>query len=438
MAGLFSITAETNTAASPFEFDTITTANGNTMGPTTGDFYSGEKSYQYNYAGSGANCYGYKAYSATTEMFVSMYIKFSSDFAMSGTWRSFCLTRIMQGQWNPCLRLAIASGGTTAPYRWYITGNGITDTYSTSGVTIGVWIPVELYWKYGANSTTVVRVWINSVSVMSVTNVSCAYTDTSRCYVGGTGEYSYPANGSEVFYDDINVYNAIPSGAVHVDVTATLISIAVAPYAPAIAGGANIAPSLVGVGVATYSPAIAGGAAVSASLDSVGIATYAATVAGGAAVQASLISVAVASFAATIAGGVNFSASLIGVGVATNSPIVSGHADFTASLNSVALATFAASVSGGAEVLASLITAAIAIYAATIDTGTAGSVDVSASLANIAIGIYAPTITNSSEVIWCTCNFTFTARYETDLKKTYNFNTPVTKTYQFNSNMEAA
>lgn len=206
MAQLSTLNGEGSTG-SPFQFTGVNLAGSNTFTLSGTKVYAGTYSYEALYSTGNAVANGYHEFSSVAVIYATGRIYFSTDYAHTGSWVSHCMARLMQGEWNPCLRLAIASGGTSAPYRWYISGNSITDAYSTVGVSIGEWHKVDIIWKAGAGSASY-GVYIDDTLIASTSGSTFTYTYGTRAYLGGTNEFGAPAGGSEVYYDSWGVYDS--------------------------------------------------------------------------------------------------------------------------------------------------------------------------------------------------------------------------------------
>lgn len=245
MATLFTkITAE-SAGASPYEFAAVNVAGSNTFAPSTTQAESGSYSYETAYLGTSAIVNAYESFASAGEIYVKFQMYLSADFAMIGTWGAQNLAKINDGQWHPLLRLAICSGGTAAPYRWYITGTNITDAYSTSEVTTGAWQEVEMYWKYDAGGNGEYYIKIDGTTLASDDGLAFTYTTGDRLYIGGSDEYSRAASGSEVYYDEIEGYDEIPSAGTAYEIAGSINAVS----------GASAGLTLAGVIAATINTA---------------------------------------------------------------------------------------------------------------------------------------------------------------------------------------
>ena len=236
MATLFTkITAE-GAGASPYEFVAVNLAGSNTFAPSTTQAESGSYSYETAYSGTSAIANAYESFTAAGEIYVKFQMYLSADFAMVGAWGCQNLVKINDGQYHPLLRLAICSGGSTTPYRWYITGTNITDAYSTSEVTLGAWQEVEMYWKYDAGGNGEYYVKIDGTTLASDDGLAFTYTTGDRIYIGGSDEYSRAASGSEVYYDEIEGYDEIPSSGTAYEIAGSINAVSGASAGLTLAG----------------------------------------------------------------------------------------------------------------------------------------------------------------------------------------------------------
>lgn len=212
MADLFSKITGESAGSTPFEFTSVTEDSGNTFAPSTDWAAAGSYSYEADFSGSGRNSYGWKAFTSAnrTEIYLKFSLLIGSTFSMDA-WSSVGIFSIAEDWFSQCVILMLYSNGSSTPAGFELRGNGITATDWTAGFATNTEMEIEIYWKYGTGATTECWVKIDGTERYNSTTITSAITSNDGIFVGGALVYNIGMGGS-IYYDEIEGYDAIPSG----------------------------------------------------------------------------------------------------------------------------------------------------------------------------------------------------------------------------------
>jgi hypothetical protein len=212
MAELFAkITAE-SAGSSPYEFNAVTVEADNTFAPSTDQAYAGSYSYKAAFGGTNNLASAYKGFTATGAAYLKlyMYVHPNTTFPYTGTVYLFnmgndntgyCYVRLVNGVFD---RL----------YHWDDSGSAYTAISNGPTLTEGEWHCIELYYKAatsdGANDGIS---WFkfDGTSYGNKTDLDNDTRTINRINVGQIGG-DVPASGSAIYFDEIEGYDAIPTG----------------------------------------------------------------------------------------------------------------------------------------------------------------------------------------------------------------------------------
>lgn len=219
MANLFTTITGESAGSSPYEFDSITVEAGNTFAPSTEQAYAGSYSYKAEFGGtSGSNLIdAYKSYTATSLAYVIC--RFRINDAMTMASASTLVPASLTGGNSPrlYLRLSCSTSGVVTLNRVYYTNDNSDVNYANlDGSTLSKdsWHTLILYYKTatasGANNGEY-SVTLDGTVLSSSTSLDNDTKTCSRFYCGNSGP-GVPSSGSAIYFDNIEGYDAIPSG----------------------------------------------------------------------------------------------------------------------------------------------------------------------------------------------------------------------------------
>jgi hypothetical protein len=219
MANLFTTITAESAGTSPYEFDSITVEADNTFAPSTEQAYAGSYSYKAGFGGtSGSNSIDtYKTYTATSLAYVIC--RFRINDAMTMASASTLVPASLRGGTAArlYLRLSCSTGGVVILNRvYYSTDSGDANYVDLDGSTVSkdTWHTLILYYKTataaGANNGEY-SVKLDGTVLSSSTSLDNDTKTCSRFTCGNSGA-GVPSSGSAIYFDNIEGYDAIPSG----------------------------------------------------------------------------------------------------------------------------------------------------------------------------------------------------------------------------------
>lgn len=209
MADLFTkITAE-SAGSSPYEFSSVTVETDNVFAPSTEQAYAGSYSYKAAYGGTNDQCYGRKDFSESNTAYIIARIYIPSTFQIPvGT--NYTLT-LCDGNTYLFHFWIIRETGHDAPNTLYANARG--GSYGNiSGFATDSWITMKMWFKTATtgNKDGEAKIWIGDTEQYSSSHNTTFLPDNIK--VGGWASANVPESGSAIYYDEIEGYDAIPSG----------------------------------------------------------------------------------------------------------------------------------------------------------------------------------------------------------------------------------
>lgn len=211
MAELFSkITAESG-GSTPWEWYSVTTEADNSVSIDTTTPLSGSGSYRCDFGGTNEACYFEERWTAADEIYIKYKFYLDSGFNI-GAYGESRIMFLMSTDYAGVFTLRLWSGANGAPYQWRIYGDNITTVSTTTNFSLGETHEIELYWKYGTGDADG-EYWIkiDDDEIASQSEVSFTQNSVSRLRVGLVAQ-NKPESGDYILIDDVEGYDAIPSG----------------------------------------------------------------------------------------------------------------------------------------------------------------------------------------------------------------------------------